>query len=250
MKIQLEQLSKQFKGTTVLDKINLTLEGGQVYCLLGRNGAGKSTLINLIVNLLQPDHGQVFFNGETFGTNEMDIKKQIGLQSQYNQLIEEFTADEYLNMIGMIYQVEDTELQQQINYLLQYFFDTKGTIPKTIKQYSSGMKKKLMLCAAILHKPNALILDEPFATLDPVASDNLCKLINAYKANNRIIFISSHDLFYVDKVATHVGVLNKTQLAFNGTLTDFKGPNGTINGHLLQYLDTTVANKALLSQIV
>jgi len=250
MKIQCEQLTKRFKTNTVLNEINFNMDGGQVYCLLGRNGAGKSTLINIMSDLLQPDDGQILFNGETFATNGLAIKKQIGLQSQYDQLIDEFNAVEYLQMIGFIYNMDAADLQQRINFVLAYFFDTGENVFKKIRQYSSGMKKKLTLCASLLHKPQVLILDEPFASLDPVASENLCKLINAYINKDRIIFISSHDLLYVDKVATHVGVLNNAKLAFNGTLQNFKGTDGSINGHLLQYLNISITNKELLSKIV
>jgi ABC-2 type transport system ATP-binding protein len=97
------------------------------------------------------------------------------------------------------------------------------------------MKRKIALCAALIHKPSLLILDEPFANLDPVSSDLLCQFLLKYKQAGHVVILSSHDLMYVDKIGTHLGVLDQQKLAYSGTMEEFKISNqGTIDEALLQ----------------
>src|SRR5699024_4686446 len=134
------------------------------------------------------------------------------LQSQFNQIIEELNAYDFLEWIGLLYGMPKEVIESQINKVLNYFFEESEKLYLPSKKYSEGMKKKLAICSAILPGPKLLILDEPFANLDLVASIKLCNFLNAYKSNERIILVSSHDLLYVDKIATHIGVINRKQL--------------------------------------
>lgn len=251
MNIKAENICKVFGSRSVLNNISYNIAGGSIYCLLGRNGAGKSTIINIMADLLELDKGYLTIDNRTFKDQGIQLKKIIGLQSQYDQLIEELNAFDYLEMIGLIYKVEKTELFVQIKNLLSYFFDDGEDLLKTIKGYSTGMKKKIAICAAFVHKPDILLLDEPFANLDPIVSYKLCKLMNAYINKERIVFISSHDLLYVNKVATHIGILDNGQLVFNNTLDAFKNHTGeSLDANLLKYLNPKQEGVQLLAEII
>ncbi|MGF7230287.1 ABC transporter ATP-binding protein [Arachidicoccus sp.] len=251
MRVYIKELSKAYRENIVLNNLNLTIENNTTYCLLGKNGAGKSTLLNIIVNIIEPSKGAVNIDGLNYQENELAIKKQMGIQSEFDQIVGELDAVDYLYWIGLLYDMDKVELLQRIEKILEYFFEDEDDLLKLTKNFSSGMRKKLSICAAVLHRPNLLILDEPFANLDPVASKKLCSFINAYKAPERVIIVSSHDLLYVDKIATHIGVLHNQELIFNGSLTDFK-ENGTasIDGELLKYLQPENQDHSLLNAIV
>jgi ABC-2 type transport system ATP-binding protein len=251
MIVTINSVTKRFGTLKVLNNLSLKLFSGQVYCLLGRNGAGKSTLINIIANLIEVYEGSLTIGNKSFREGGLELKKKIGLQSQYDQLIEELNAGEYLEMVGLIYKLKKQDIKTQIENLLSFFFDEGEDLSKKIKGYSTGMKKKLAICASIIHKPNLLLLDEPFANLDAIATDKVCQLISAYVNSERTIFISSHDLLYVDKVATHIGILDNGELVYNDSIDRFKNQGKmSLFDNLLQYLKPSTINNELLINIV
>ncbi len=233
MQLKISGLCKRYADNIVLSNVNLSINEGQIYCLLGRNGAGKSTVINILADLIDADSGSVTLDNHSI----TESKNIIGLQSQYQQLIDELSAAEYLEFIGILYKVEKRELIKRTHALLSFFFEKNEDITANIYSFSTGMKKKLTICSALIHKPSILLLDEPFANLDLPSAEKLCRLLSAYVSSDRIIIISSHDLLYVDKVATHLGILVDGDFKFNGSLNEFKD-NGAvqIETQLLKYL--------------
>ncbi len=216
MKLEVVNLSKNYGQKEVLKNVSLTINGGEIFCLLGKNGSGKSTMINILTNLLEPDKGKILFNGSSFSDKNTFIKKHIGLQSQYEQLIEELNTYDYLDLIGTIYEMKKTDIKERINYLVNYFFesDELKDLHKSISVYSAGMKKKVLLCSTLLHKPDIVFFDEPFINLDPIASNKLSNLLKNYINEDRIIFISSHDLLYVKNVSTTISILHSKEIVY------------------------------------
>ncbi|AKD03723.1 ABC transporter ATP-binding protein [Pontibacter korlensis] len=225
MSIQITGLSKKFGKKQVLDELDLTIESGQIYCLLGKNGVGKSTFLNCILDLVQPDNGSISLFGKDYHQHQLEVKQNLGALCEDNPLIEEFTGMEYLSFVSKLYKLPIAEAEERIQSLVNYFFTDKESLHKNVAGYSTGMKKKVGIAAAMLHKPQVLILDEPFTGLDPIAAQLLVQLIRSYRNDNRVILISSHDLNYVEKIATHIGVLNDGQLMYNGSVQEF-----TMNG--------------------
>lgn len=252
MDITLQGICKAFGNQVILDTIDLQVSEGSIYCLLGKNGAGKSTLINILVNLIQPSQGNVIINALQYDHSEIAIKQLIGVQSEFNQLIEELNGYEYLHWIGLLYKMPVDEIEARSTNLLSYFFGPADNLSKPCSTYSSGMRRKLTICAAVLHKPAILILDEPFANLDPVANDKLCSFFKAYsQVPGRILFISSHDLLYVGKIATHIGVLNDGQLAFNNNIQQFNQEGrGSLDQELMKYLSPATVSDTELQNLI
>lgn len=219
--IEIKELTKTFGKTIVLDHINLKIENGSVYGLLGKNGAGKTTLINLLVNLIPLEEGSILINGKRNDILDKYDKKQIGIVGEDLALIEELNGLEYLNFVGRIYGLPKDILNKRIEDLFYFFFEDEKDLKKNISKYSTGMKKKIAFCAAVIHTPNILILDEPFSGLDPLVANQMISFLHQYQKPDRTILISSHDLNYVEKIATHIGVLNENKLQFNSSLQDF-----------------------------
>ncbi|WP_347160151.1 ABC transporter ATP-binding protein [Pontibacter chitinilyticus] len=225
MSVAITGLSKAFGKKQILQHLDLTIEKGQCYCLLGKNGVGKSTFLHCILDLVKPDAGSIRLFDKDYADHSLEVKQNLGALCEDNPLIEEFTGLEYLNFVAKLYRLDPAETEERISSLTNYFFSDRESLHKNIAGYSTGMKKKIGIAAAILHKPRVLLLDEPFTGLDPIAAQLLVQLIRSYRNPNRIILISSHDLNYVERVATHIGVLNDGQLMYNGTIEEF-----TMNG--------------------
>jgi len=250
MELTIKKLCKSYADNHALNNVDLICEGGWTYCLLGRNGAGKSTLINILSNLIAPTTGEVFFDQLNYHKDEVQIKRQTGLLSQYDQLIGDLNAQDYLHWVGLLYGLNKNDIQVQISNLLSFFFDNGENLNASCAGYSSGMKKKLAFCASVIHKPKLLLLDEPFANLDPVAANKLCDFLNAYRNKNRLIFVSSHDLLYVDKIATHIGIINDSSLVYSDSMYHFKeGGTKTLDEELLKYLQPKNDYSSLLESI-
>jgi len=219
--IQITDLTKKYGKNTIIEKINLKIDYGQIYCLLGRNGVGKTTLINLILDLTELDNGNIKLFGNEHNKLDNADKKRIGPVLENLALIEEISGFEFLFLVGKIYKMPVDILRKRIADLFQYFFENEFDLNKNISKYSTGMKKKLAFCAAVIHTPDILIMDEPFSGLDPLVANQMVMFIKKYHRDDRLIFISSHDLTYVEKVATQIGVLDNRNLVFNSTIQDF-----------------------------
>ncbi len=254
MKLEVINLSKNYGPKEVLKDISFTINGGEIFCLLGKNGSGKSTMINILTNLLEPDKGKILFNGASFSDKNALIKKHIGLQSQYKQLIEELNTYDFLELIGAIYEMEKSDIKERINDLINYFFesDELKALYKSMSAYSAGMKKKVLLCSTLLHKPDVVFFDEPFINLDPVASNKLCRLLKNYINENRIIFISSHDLSYVKNISTTISILHDKEIVYRTRTENIPfSENNNLEDIFLSYMKINEEqDKNLITRII
>lgn len=227
MNIEVKNLSKSFGQQLVLKDVNISISDGTVCGLLGRNGAGKTTLIHILINLLFPDEGEVCIDGSTFSHLPTDIKKRIGVLTENNPIIEELTIWQYLKLTGKIYGLDSATIESRSADLIDWFFDEFEEVNhKRMSDFSTGMKKKAGLIAAVLHKPDFLILDEPFSGLDPMAAQQCVDFINLYSNHNRTILLSSHNLNYVEESADQIVVLENHEIRFDGNINEFT-KNGT-----------------------
>ena len=219
--IQITDLTKSYGKNTIIENINLSINDGQVYCLLGKNGAGKTTLINCIIDLIEPEKGKIQLSGKAHNKLSKEDKREIGVIVENLALLEEINGFEFLSFVGKIYKIPPATLKQRITDLFAFFFEDDTDLKKNISKYSTGMKRKIAFCAAVLHTPDVLILDEPFSGLDPLVANQMVMFLKKYQNSKRLIFISSHDLSYVEKVSTHIGVLDNKKLVFNSSIQDF-----------------------------
>ena len=239
MTIRISNLSKSYGEIRVLDDITFTVADGECFCLLGRNGAGKTTLINIMCDMIPADSGTVMYDKLTFETDESVIKQKLGVLPENDPTIAELTGHQYLEFIARLHKISHSEFKNRKSHLLDLLFDDTNAFDRRIATYSRGMRQKLALAAALIHNPAYLLLDEPFANLDPVVAARLVSLIRDLRAQGTALLVSSHSLNYVEQIADRLGVLEKTKLCFMGTVAELTG-GGTrkIESSLLKILTT------------
>lgn len=205
--------SKEFK---TLQDINLLVEKGSIYGFLGPNGAGKTTTLRLLLGLLRKQQGRIEIFGQDFEPNKLSILKKIGSLIEQPSLYSHLTAKENLEIYRRVYECSKERIGEVLK--LVGLADTKS---KKAKQFSLGMKQRLSIAIALLPDPELLILDEPTNGLDPngiIETRELIKRLN--KEFGVTILVSSHILAEVEKMASHVGIIHRGKLLFQGTQTE------------------------------
>jgi ABC-2 type transport system ATP-binding protein len=206
------------KQQKTLDDINLEVEKGSIYGFLGPNGAGKTTTLRLLLGLLKKQQGSIQIFGKEFDRHRMESLKKIGSLIEQPSLYGHLTASENLGIYRKIYGAP----KESIDKVLQ-LVGLPGTGKKKAKQFSLGMKQRLSIAVALLHNPELLILDEPTNGLDPngiIETRELIKKLN--KEAGVTIIVSSHILAEIERMATHVGIIHKGKLLFQGTLGELQ----------------------------
>ena len=236
MVIELRNLSKSFGAKTVLHNVSLTAETGYCVGVLGRNGAGKSTLFNLLTNVLLPNGGDIRLDGEVLGeTFPVAVKRRMGALVNQAYLVEQLTPEEYLQFVARIYGLR--EAQGRIDSLLAHLLEDYESVRyKQLGTFSTGMKQKVAIASCLLHRPELLILDEPFNGLDVFTADSVITLLNSYRPQ-ALTFVSSHNLAHIEKVATHLLVLDESAVKYWGTMADFlSGERALLGDALLELI--------------
>lgn len=213
--IETENLNYQFSSDQkVLDNINLQVPTGSIYGFLGPNGAGKTTTLRLVLGLLEKQSGEIRIFNKNFNTNRIAILRQLGSLIESPSLYSHLTAAENLKIQQLIYQSAPTRIEEVL--------ETVGlarTGNKKAGQFSLGMKQRLSIAVALLHDPPLLILDEPTNGLDPNGIIEIRELlIRLNREHHKTILISSHLLGEIEKMVTHVGIIHKGQLLFQGSI--------------------------------
>lgn len=205
-------------GQPILNGINMQVPKGSIYGFLGPNGAGKTTTLRLLLGLLNNQKGDIKIFGQNFNQHRIEILKRLGSLIEQPSLYLHLTGAENLEIYRLVYGCS----KQRVNEVLEIVGLTTA-LKKKAKQYSLGMKQRLAIAIALLHQPEFLILDEPTNGLDPngiIETRELIKRLN--KEFGTTVLVSSHILAEVEKMATHVGIIHKGNLLFQGTLNELQ----------------------------
>ena len=216
-----EKLTRKFGELTAVDSVDLHVAAGQFFGFLGPNGAGKSTTIKMLTGLLTPTAGQMQLLGIDFSRNPIEIKRQIGVVPEGMGLFERLTGVEYLTFVGRMYGLDKATTKQRSEELLEFM--QLADRPKTmIADYSHGMQKKLALAAAVIHGPRILFLDEPFEGVDALAAGALKALLGRMMERGVTIFLTSHVLEIVERLCSHVAIIDRGKLVAQGSLEELR----------------------------
>jgi len=203
-------LTKHYKGGVIgVEDLSLEVQEGEIYGFLGSNGAGKTTTIRLLVNLLFPTGGKAEIFGKDVVGRHLEICKDIGYLPGSVRPHKNMTGEDFLSYMGKLSAKNDDQYRQ---YLLKKFALTEKDLERKIKEYSTGMARKIALVQAFQHKPRLLIMDEPTEGLDPVMQHIFYELLKEYRDNGGTVFISSHQLREVELVCDRAAIIRKGRL--------------------------------------
>lgn len=198
--IEIKNVSKRYPQakSNALDGVTLTIPSGEFFGLLGPNGAGKTTLISILSTLLLPTTGEVCIDGETLTRQRGDIKRKLALITQHNSLRNDMNLDQIMELQGRLYAIPREEIRRKSEDLLR-FCGLLEHRKKIVRKLSGGMKRKLMLCRALLTDPEILILDEPTIGLDPASRRQIWDLLRSLNQQGLTILLTTH---YIDEAQT------------------------------------------------
>lgn len=245
----IEKLTKAYDKEPVLTELDLEVPTGTIFGLIGPNGAGKSTLIGILTGLLDYNQGSIVINGLSYNSsNEIEIKKDVASVLQPPLLFENFTSHEFITYVCEMYGIPSHGLNKKIESLFDYFEITEFTHVKT-KQLSSGSRKKLAFCAAILTEPKLLFLDEPFESVDVISIGRMKNVIRRLKEKGTTIFITSHILEVVENLCDDIAILHKGKiLAYLDSATRKElEKNSNLNEIFEQYVQSNARSVDSLS---
>jgi len=216
-----KDLCKFYGSVPAIQNVSFTLEPGQVLGYLGPNGSGKSTTVKMLTGLLEPTYGEVTYDHQDIHKNLVAYRKVLGYVPEEPNLYPFLTGEEYLDMIGTLRAMAQPRKTARIRSLLE-LFSLRPHRHVTLGSYSKGMRQKILLIAALMDNPNALILDEPLSGLDVTSVLIVKNLIQALSAQGKAVFYCSHILEVVEKVCSHLIVLRNGRVIAQGSTRDVR----------------------------
>jgi len=219
--VELRNVVKRYSEIVALNNVSLSITPGEIFGLLGPNGSGKSTMLKILLGLVQPDQGEVRVLGISVKEDPVGVKKLVGYSPESPHLYEFLTGVEFLDFIGDIYNMPAQEKQSRINDYLKAL-QLEGREGDIISSYSEGMKQKVALIAAFLHKPKLLILDEPLNALDPRSARIIKDFLHELKLQGVTTIMSTHILEIAQAVCDRIGIMYQGNLLALGNMEELR----------------------------
>ena len=237
--LEVKDLTKFFGIKKVVDNVSFSVENGKILGVLGKNGAGKSTTFRMILNILEPDEGEVLYNGEKIDSKVSD---KIGYLPEVGSLIDSYTVYEQCMYYGKMKSMSEEQIKKNMFDLLERFSIVEYANMK-IKELSKGNKQKIQFIVSILHDPDLIILDEPFSGLDPVSVEYFKNVILELKEKGKTIIFSSHVMSQVEMLCEDVLIIDKGKVILNCNLNDIKQEYSSKTLDITGKISTPVLNQ-------
>ncbi|MDD5920169.1 MAG: ABC transporter ATP-binding protein [Oscillospiraceae bacterium] len=220
--LKIDHLTKTYGEKKAVDELNLHIKPGEIYGFIGHNGAGKTTTLKSVAGILQFDQGEILIDGKSIRTDPIACKREIAYIPDNPDLYDYMSGIKYLNFIADIFGISAADRQARIR---QYagLFELTEDLAQPIAAYSHGMKQKLAIIAAWLHRPKLIIMDEPFVGLDPKASHQLKGMMRDICDEGGAIFFSTHVLEVAEKLCDKVAIIKGGKLIRSGAMEEVKG---------------------------
>lgn len=219
--IQTFNLTRYYGSTLAVDHINLNVEEGVLFGFLGPNGAGKTTTIKMLSCILRPTEGSARVAGYNIVENPLEVKKLIGYSPEYPVLYERLTAREFLDMTALLHGIPDGERDERVIEMLE-LFDLKREADQRLAGFSKGMKRKVNLAAAIIHRPKVVFLDEPTMGLDARSARLVKEIMMELCRKGSTVFMSTHVMEIAEKTCERIAIINEGVVVAEGTMEDLQ----------------------------
>lgn len=244
--LNVRDLERRFGEITAVNNVSFSVEKGEAYGLLGPNGAGKSTIINMITGLFSPTSGSIQLNDIDVIKNPKQAQKSIGVVPQDIALYQDMSAVENLKFWGRMYGLSGRALQTSVEEVLEIIGLTDRAKGK-VNTFSGGMKRRVNIGAAILHKPELLIMDEPTVGIDPQSRNHILETIKTLNSQGMTIIYTSHYMEEVEYLCQRIGIIDHGELIACGTLPELRETIGDRSRIILSF-DGDLPQSALLQQ--
>ena len=219
--VEIKDVTKRYNQIVAVNNLNLTIGAGEIFGLLGPNGSGKSTTLKMLMGLVQPTAGSITVLGLDAQKQPVEVKRLVGYVPESPNIYEFLTGIEYLDFIADIYSVPTAEKKQRITEYLKAM-QLEGREGDMINSYSDGMKKKISLISAFLHKPKLLILDEPLNALDPRSARIVKDFLIELKGQGVTTIMSTHVLEIAEAICDRIGIMYQGQLLALGNMDELR----------------------------
>jgi len=224
--IKLINLTKLYRGLRAVDQINLEIRKGVCFGFLGPNGAGKTTTIKMMAGVLKPTKGQIIIDGHDLAKDPSAAKQCVGFIPDRPFMYEKLTGLEFLYFVADLYSLDSTPmLNRRIGDLLE-LFELRHWEEELIESYSHGMKQRLIMCAALVHQPKVLIVDEPMVGLDPKGARLVKNIFRDQAEKGTTLFMSTHSLEVAEEVCDEIAIIQKGRIIVRGTAGELREQAG------------------------
>ena len=220
-----ERLCKRYGTTEALIDLDLEIQPGEILGFLGPNGAGKSTTVKILTGLIRPTSGRALVAGFDVVASPIEVKKRIGYVPETPALYDSLTADEYLEFVGCLHHLDPLLSRGRRSELLE-LFGLAGEANGRLSTFSKGMRQKVVLAAALIHKPDVLILDEPLDGLDANTAMIVKELLKKMAAQGKTVLFSSHILEVVERMCTRIVIIQEGRQVAEGTASEIVARTG------------------------
>ena len=224
--IQTEHLSKSYDAKLALADLTMAVEPGEILGFLGPNGAGKSTTVKILTGMIRASSGRAVVAGFDIATDPLEVKKRIGYVPETAALYDGLTAAEYLELIGCLHHLDPKTTATRRGELLE-LFGLGDVQHQRMTEFSKGMRQKVLIASALIHRPDVLFLDEPLDGLDANAAAVVKELLKKLAAQGRTILFCSHILEVVERICTRIVIVNDGRQVTSGTAAEIRAATGT-----------------------
>lgn len=229
--IAIHNLVKKFGAFTAVDDVSLEVEPGEIHGFLGPNGAGKTTTIRIIAGLLKPTSGRVIVNDHDLAKEPEAAKASLGFVPDHPFIYEKLTAGEFLRFHGGLYGLSDGSVGDRVREMLELFELAKWE-NELVESFSHGMKQRLVMSAAFLHRPRAVLVDEPMVGLDPRGARLIKDVFRRMSSHGVAILMSTHTLEVAQEMCDRISIILKGRIIARGTVDELRGMAGSPDDQL------------------
>ncbi|HLJ47442.1 MAG TPA: ABC transporter ATP-binding protein [Bryobacteraceae bacterium] len=242
--IRISQLRKVFGAKAAVDGLDIEVPRGSFFGFLGPNGAGKTTTIRMLMGLAPPTSGTIELLGLAMPEQAVEIKQRIGLVPDESLLFDHLTGAEYLEFVGRLYSLTRAVSRERARELLGLFeLDSAGS--KLIGEYSKGMRKRVAMAAALIHRPELFLLDEPFEGVDAVGARLMKELLQDLVRNGATVFLTSHVLEVVERLCDQVAIIHDGKLVLNGSISELRAGSETLEDLFVRVVGASAVREHL-----
>jgi ABC-2 type transport system ATP-binding protein len=229
--IAVQDLVKKYGTFTAVNGVSLDVRAGEIHGFLGPNGAGKTTTIRMIAGLLKPSSGRILVNGHDLATSPEQAKASLGFIPDRPFLYEKLTAGEFLRFHGGLYGLEPATIGDRVREMLE-LFELARWENELVESFSHGMKQRLVMCAAFLHRPEAVLVDEPMVGLDPRGARLIKGVFRQMAGHGVAILMSTHTLEVAQEMCDRISIILHGRIIASGTVAEVRALSGTPDEHL------------------